>query len=87
MDEKFEIMRLLETTFDAELQFMVDTYKGNIKIPLEKSPQAIKSLIYTDINGTVFQPSGILFPTIINKLRTGSRAEYLFTEQSDYDDL
>ena len=88
MDEKFEIMRLLETTFDAELQFMVDTYKGNIKIPLEKSPQAIKSLIHTDINGTVFQPSGILgFPTIINKLRTGSRAEYLFTEESDYDDI
>ena len=34
-----------------------------------------------------YEPSLVLFPTIINKYLTGSRAEYLYAEDSDYDYL
>uniref|UniRef100_A0A7M5WJS0 Uncharacterized protein n=1 Tax=Clytia hemisphaerica TaxID=252671 RepID=A0A7M5WJS0_9CNID len=34
-----------------------------------------------------YEPSHLLFPTLMQKYLTGSRAEYLYTYQSDYDYL
>ena len=89
--EKYEAMCLWRRTFDAELQFIVDKKRKlclpHIDIPLTKSPENKMSMLCTTDDGDPYNPCAVLFPMILNKLRTGSRSEYLFTEKSDYDDI
>eukprot|EP00111_Clytia_hemisphaerica_P008128 TCONS_00023705-protein len=67
---------LLQKEYKAEIEFTTKQINKNLR-----DNHTVKFIL----DG--FEPSSILFPTIINKYLTGSRAEYLYKSDSDYDNF
>ena len=58
-----------------------DDYEAEVALRVLKKSEVVPFMV----NG--YEPSHVLFPTLMRRYLTGSRAEFLYTNHSDYDYL